>query len=461
MKINPPKAEIGDEDAFQNAFYERKEFGQALTSLLRNVSENLVILVNAPWGEGKTTFTKMWLAFLKQQKLDVIYFDAYAADHYEDPFISFSGEILKLVDKRLKKDEDSLQRRENFKKKAGEVGKSIAGLAVKIGLRAASFGIIESSHIKEFKDLASDIASDVSEAGASIIEKKIESYSAEKDSMEAFIKSLEELSKKVREEQDFPLTIIIDELDRCRPDFALGLLERIKHLFHAENVAFVLFVNLKQIESFVENVYGGKDGRSYILKFANIFVDLPNEQVRHSHVHEKGRADYCETLFYHYGFSNAKISEKVVFVEIIGVLANHLSLTLREIERVFTVLALYFSSAQIPDDILIPVLAVIKVKKPDLYQQLLKGDISADQFFKETTLDKIQSEYAQRISLDYIVDILKYCLTSDAEIEINTPESKKIKQFGQQRFHSFHFVRRLQLIPFFCGRLDRFSVRSS
>jgi predicted KAP-like P-loop ATPase len=77
VKINPPKAIIGKEDPFKHALFGRKEFAESLTSLLRNVDENLVVFVNASWGEGKTTFSEMWRARLKQQDLEVIYFDAY------------------------------------------------------------------------------------------------------------------------------------------------------------------------------------------------------------------------------------------------------------------------------------------------------------------------------------------------------------------------------------------------
>src|SRR5207302_4236140 len=101
MKMNPPKVIIDEKEPFKDALFGREEFAKSLTSLLRNVSENLVIFVNAPWGEGKTTFSQMWRAYLQQQKLEVIYFDAFAADYFDDPFVSFSGEILELVDKRL------------------------------------------------------------------------------------------------------------------------------------------------------------------------------------------------------------------------------------------------------------------------------------------------------------------------------------------------------------------------
>ena len=234
MKINPPKAIIGKEGPFEHALFGRKEFAESLTNLLRNVEESLVIFVNAPWGEGKTTFAEMWRAQLKQRNLDVIYFDAYAADYFDDPFVSFSGEILELADKHLPGGKE-LSERQEFKETAVAVGKRLAGLVVKVGLRAASLGAVESAHVDELKEIATGI----SEIGADAIGKKIENYGVEKDALKKFKESLEKLAAKVREKQKFPLTIIVDELDRCRPDFALGLLERIKHLFDVKDVAFV------------------------------------------------------------------------------------------------------------------------------------------------------------------------------------------------------------------------------
>jgi hypothetical protein len=81
MKINPPVAPIGSDDAFEHSLFGRKEFAESLANLLRNVEENLVVFVNVPWGDGKTTFAAMWQAKLKKDNLDVIYFDAYAADY--------------------------------------------------------------------------------------------------------------------------------------------------------------------------------------------------------------------------------------------------------------------------------------------------------------------------------------------------------------------------------------------
>lgn len=227
MKIQPPKAIIDETEPFKHALFDRKEFAQSVTGLLRNVSEGLVIFVNAPWGEGKTTFAQMWSADLRRQKFNVIYFDAYAADYFDDPFVSFSGEILELIDKHFAKANGLAAPRREFKKTAVEIGKRLAGLAVKVGLKAATLGAVESAHVAELKGISSDIASGISEIGADIIEKKIEGYTAEKDALKSFKQSLAQLAGVVRKEQGFPLTVIVDELDRCRPDFALGLLEKV------------------------------------------------------------------------------------------------------------------------------------------------------------------------------------------------------------------------------------------
>jgi transcriptional regulator of acetoin/glycerol metabolism len=102
VKIHPPPLQIDENAPFQHALFGRKEFAVSLTRLLRHSEDNLVIFVDGSWGAGKTTFARMWLAQLRADKQqDAIYYNAYASDYFGDPFVSFSGEILALVKKRL------------------------------------------------------------------------------------------------------------------------------------------------------------------------------------------------------------------------------------------------------------------------------------------------------------------------------------------------------------------------
>ena len=461
MKINPPKVKIDLEKPFEDALFGREEFAKSLTGLLRNAEENLVIFVNAPWGAGKTTFSEMWRAHLQQQKLEVIYYDAYAADYFDDPFVSFSGEILELVDRRFTQGKGLIERRE-FKKTAIEVGKRLAGLTIKVAARAATFNAVKSEDVDELKEIGSEVVTGVSEIGADIIEKRIEHYAEEKDGLVSFKKSLAKLAAKVKEEQGFPLTIIVDELDRCRPNFALGLLERIKHLFDVDGVAFVLLVNREQIEGYIESVYGNKDARDYLQKFGSLFIDLPSTSSQFSYEYQKGRKEYCQKLLNHHGFTG-RLRDPRFFITCVETFSNHFGLTLREIENVFAIMAIYYGSiseAQSNSDLYTTLLSTLKVKRPNLYRMLAKGSVTLSQFYQETELVDEVLKSGFRDNWEWQKDRLDVCFMTDAELEKATetragPENSRpglmrLRQLGADRKRS---------IPQMCAQIDMFSLR--
>lgn len=464
MKLHPPKVQIDNEQPFKEAFYDRQEFAASLTALLRNVTDNLVVFVNAQWGEGKTTFAKMWEASLQQEKLDVIYFDAYAADYFEDPFLSFSGEILQLAKKRFPNTTGVGERCE-FKKTAVEVGKRLGGLAFKIGVRAATMGAVEAAHLSELKDIASDLSAGVSEIGADVIEKKIENHAAEKDALAAFKRSLGKIAAIVRAEQNFPLTILVDELDRCRPDFALGLLERIKHLFDVDGVAFVLFVNRDQIETYIRAVYGTDvDAPAYLLKFGTVFVDLPNEEPVFRSA--RGRSAYCDQLARHFEIATRNDGDHIL--RSIDNLVVHFGLTLREMERAFGLMSLYYGALperQFTHPFLVPLLAILKVKRPRVYRQLRNRKISISEFFRETEIENLKTSGYRNINVEWITDTVKFCLMSDTEFDEATKDSE-----GKRDLHGLaamgqmlvsYNIGRESVIPFLAERIDRFSFTPS
>ena len=69
------------------------------------------------------------------------------------------------------------------------------------------------------------------------------------------IRDTEELKSKIHEfidtltaEKANQLVFFIDELDRCKPDYAIRFLERIKHYFNDERITFVFSVSLTQLQ---------------------------------------------------------------------------------------------------------------------------------------------------------------------------------------------------------------------
>jgi len=104
---------------------------------------------------------------------------------------------------------------------------------------------------------------------------------------EGFSLKLQETAQRLAGTQRGPgIIVFVDELDRCRPSFAVELLERLKHFFDVPRVAFVIAVDRPQLESSIRSTYGPDiDAENYLRRFFNLRVQLPEplygDYVRH------------------------------------------------------------------------------------------------------------------------------------------------------------------------------------
>ncbi len=73
-----------------------------------------------------------------------------------------------------------------------------------------------------------------------------------------------------------PAVIIIDELDRCRPDFAVSTLEILKHFFDIPGFVFILALDEGQLQSSVKRLFGTENFDGYKRKFINNSFILPD-----------------------------------------------------------------------------------------------------------------------------------------------------------------------------------------
>lgn len=90
-----------------------------------------------------------------------------------------------------------------------------------------------------------------------------------------FTKELSKLAPK-----DGKLIIFIDELDRCKPTYAVKLLEKIKHYFSNANITFIFSVDLDQLQHTIKNYYGdGFDGLQYLDRFFDLVIPLPEPDI--------------------------------------------------------------------------------------------------------------------------------------------------------------------------------------
>lgn len=263
------------EKAFDGDLWKRKELGNRLTEYVSRLKIGATIAIDAEWGSGKTWFVNHWKKQLEDKKFDVIYLDAFANDYLEDPFLTISMEIANKINV-----EPALVRK--FKEKLTSVYHSILPnlpiLLWSLGTSLISASYFGKTAAEVLKNSTENVG-DFGEESAKLLNEKlkehlsaqVENYEQEKQTLIYFKKALAEIAEKL----DHPLVFIIDELDRCKPEFSIRLIERIKHFFDTPNIIFVLAVNKKQLSESINNFYGFNDVNDYLEKFIDFNIRLP------------------------------------------------------------------------------------------------------------------------------------------------------------------------------------------
>lgn len=266
------------ETAWEGDLWDRKCLGLQLERYVDRLNCGAVLALDARWGEGKTWFVRHWAKHLDDTQHNVIYLDAFANDYLEDPFLVIASEIASKLDKEA----GNKPLVHKFKKAAAVMQQGLLTLAPTLIASMISCALtggiiplikIDSEKITDKLDDAIDkVTENIGEKVTEAIQAKIDSYEEEKSSIIAFKQTLAQLAENL----DKPLVFIIDELDRCRPDFAIRLIERIKHFFDIPKIVFVLVMDKSQFSNVVCHKYGydKKIGEEYLDKFIDFTVGL-------------------------------------------------------------------------------------------------------------------------------------------------------------------------------------------
>ena len=440
MRLKPPEITTPNGNPYFSDKLGRNEFGDSLFEIFKNIEDNSVICLDAPWGEGKTSFIKMWRSNLKDKEINTIYFDAYENDYNEDPFLSFISEILALAEKDFGGVDKVQESRKDLKKQAIKIAKNILIPTSKIALKALTYGLIDSSNLEELKNVKGDITEFTDKTFSKYVEEKIDNVQKDKDSVKHFKHLLSDLGEEIRKKQGFQLLIIIDELDRCRPDFALLLLERIKHLFSVDNVSFLIVTHLKQLKNYVQTVYGKEiDAHNYLHKFFTLTTTLPKQA---PNTYSGYHTEFWKNLGTHH-----KLNKVHDLGETALPLFKHLVFSLREIEKVGVILTIFYSSkngnsyfAQV-----VAIIAIIKVRFHELYQKLLTSSCSFDDLYSSLNMGTLSIEINGAEHVHYSISYLQFLLLTDEELE-QLSEDDQAKTFRQQYRHSNRKTMLLSLI---------------
>ena len=246
--------------------------------------------------------------------------------------------------------------------------KALINIAGRLALGSADL----SEEIKETVEAAKDTTADMA---SKWIEDKLQDHTQEKASLQYFRTGLEAAAKT----QDKPVVIFIDELDRCGPNFAVWLIERVKHFFDVPNVVFVLLINREQLEKAIKGVYGAEtDATAYLGKFVNFFFFLPKQHYD-SRITKQYIQGYVTNSLKRFKFEiNSGLRINTIhegFRDIFVQMATSFNMSLRDIERGIALYAFAYP-LKVPSSLLAYVIA-IKIAKPTLFNRLIKNDLQA------------------------------------------------------------------------------------
>ncbi len=225
------------------------------------------VAIDGRWGSGKTFFVKQCalllsstnsLSYLNQEmkekvydsindkdfienladnKFLAVYYDAWKNDTEEDPVLSLIYEIIQQLDlKGGLIDLDNLS-----------------------SVLTSALSVVTGRDVTDFFNKVKDVnlLNNIQE------EKKMDAIL-----QKFFVEALNEKCER--------LVIFVDELDRCRPSFAIKVLERIEHYFVNDRITFVFSMNIEQLQHTIKAFYGNDfDACRYLDRFFDIRLSLP------------------------------------------------------------------------------------------------------------------------------------------------------------------------------------------
>lgn len=349
--------------------YNRNQDVKDFIEALEQIEGNMFISLDAKWGAGKSFYVRQieqTLIYLtrKMKGLDVtelapcfvhsdgsdnmlgsielkntylpIYYDAWLYDSHDDPLMSLVLVIIKGYEKLC-----------DLKLNEGDFGdkviEALDSLVLSLGPIQIGGNLKNTKGTLEGKDIL------------------------------ASVKTAEEIRIRVKEvfdniivENVQKLVIFVDELDRCRPAFAMEMLERIKHYFDDDRIIFVASINREQLVHLISNCYGTHfDSTGYLDKFFDRNVYLPPINMRHELEMD---GDFWE--------------EKTYLKAISEGLNDYYRLSLRENLRFYEYISYAASSKRVCDEsgqgvllsTFVPIIAILSIKDEDKKSRFMKGD---------------------------------------------------------------------------------------
>lgn len=402
---------------------DRAKYAQFLTGFLAgqgfdetkgkdHQKSNYVLNLNSEWGSGKTYFLKRWHESLRSHH-PVVYVDAWKQDYSDDPLMTVISSVIKQLREQAGKSTDDPV----FKvprKAIGLLKAALPSMAGTLSKRYLGIDPVAIMQASENEDIGTEVKDengktiDMGAAASKAVQYLLDEHDAKSNAIESLKDSVKQWVQAVVgiDQKNYPAFILVDELDRCRPSYAVEMLETIKHIFDIPGVVFVVGTDTDQLQHAVKAIYGeGFDARTYLGRFFNsrCTLEIPsfeNLLETHCDIYKLGQEHLKATGITAYPLS-PRFIDKDPDYKIITKVFESLSLTSRQAiqitNRLIAILDNLESGVTV-DIIYLVFLVCLKEKHPDVYDQHCRYPSG----LSSSTISEIQKSLQARTKLGSI-----------------------------------------------------------
>lgn len=307
-------------------------YGETFTNVIKSIDDTKVISIEAGFGHGKTFFRKAWAEHLKHAGELVVEIDAQQSDHSGDPIITFLGALLAV--KPQSEDKPLNQLRTKATRVAGMASRAVARAVLKNGAEEIIDLITEkltaqAEGSQTLEGTIAELQDGMSRLAGQLIASQLAAEQAREKELPQQIDAIR--AEIVNGRTSSRIVILIDELDRCHPEYAIALLEAMKLVFGRPGFVFCLMVNAEYLESIARHRFGtSATGEKYLEKFVDIRLHLRSGQaeIRTATIEIAKKLPLIEP------FGKGEAVSVKTAAELAGSIASTSDLSFRQVKRI-------------------------------------------------------------------------------------------------------------------------------
>lgn len=256
------------ENVWKDDFMDRAPSAKFLTEYILKNPHIKVLNVNSPWGSGKSFFLERWARSLETQHV-CVRFNAWETDYTKEPLVA----LIACLEQQVI---------DNTALESTKIGQGIINTGSELVKKSAP--LILKGLVKKFTGVELDelLVSGAEDTLDEVVGGLLKDQASTERDVSEFKVAVTNRLKNAAENKCLsgPAFVFIDELDRCRPTYAIELLERIKHFFELPDCRFIIASDSEQLAHAIRAVYGqGFSSEKYLNRFFDAEFVLDNDDV--------------------------------------------------------------------------------------------------------------------------------------------------------------------------------------